>query len=181
MLGRSIQFTNPDEGIEGQWDRGGFVLTSSAETGNQLLVGAVHLARARVFTDPLVDASALPDDGVLTAATSEPPADYLAYFAALPGIEVGEVRDTEFAGQPARAMSWTFGALERGSPCVLGEHCVNTIWFPGTRRDGGRISSYTSGDAGTTYVFDLDGETVVVEVQDRPGAQEVAESLVIGQ
>ncbi|MEO6572132.1 MAG: hypothetical protein ABIO83_11370 [Ilumatobacteraceae bacterium] len=179
VLGRGIQITNPVEGAWGQWDRGGFVLTSSGD-GGQVLIAAVDLAAARIFTDPLVDTSALPDETALTAATSEPPADYLSFFAGLPGIEVGRVTDTEFAGRPARAMSWTFGPFEGGSPCVLDGNCVSTIWFRGTRGDGGRISTYTSGDAGTTYVLDLDGRTVVFEVPDRPGAQEAADSLVIG-
>jgi hypothetical protein len=77
-------------------------------------------------------------------------------------------------------MSWTFGAFEGGSPCRTGGNCVNPVWFPGTRPDGGWISSYTSGDAGTTFVLDLAGQTLVFEVQDRPGAQQAADSLVIG-
>ena len=176
VLGRGIQITNPVEGAWPQWDTGGFVLTASADA-SQLLIAAVELTKARVFTDPLVDAYSLLDVDALTAATSEPPADFLAFFAALPGIEAGEVTDTEFAGQPARAISWTFGAFEGGSPCRPSGNCVNTVWFPGTRRDGGWISSYTSGDAGTTYVLDFDGQIVIFEVQDRPGAQEAADSL----
>jgi hypothetical protein len=148
------------------------VLTAD-EIGFEPIVGGFDLSKTRFFIDPLVDAYNMLDDE-LTAATTEPTTDFLAYFAALPGIEAGEVSDVEFAGYPARAMSWTFGAFEGGVPCAPGGNCVNAMWFPGW------ISSYVSGDAGTTYVLDIDGQTLIIEVQDRPGAQEAADSLVIG-
>lgn len=178
VLRRSIEITNPLEGAWGQWDTGGFVLTSSSD-GYEVLLAGLDLTKARFFTDPLVDANAFPDVAALTAATSEPPDDFLTYFAALPGVETDDISDTEFAGHPARALSWRFGAFEGGSPCRPSGNCVHAVWFAGTRRDGGWISSYTTGDAGTTYVLDLDGQTLIFEVQDRPGAQQAADSLVI--
>ena len=148
-------------------------MLTADEIGFEPMIGAFALAEARYFTDPLVDAYTMLDEQ-LTAATTEPTSDFLAYFAALPGVEAGEVTDAEFAGHPARMMSWTFGEFEGGVPCGPGGNCVNAMWFSGW------ISTYFAGDAGTTYVIDIDGETLVVEVRDSPGAQEAADSLVIG-
>jgi len=182
VIGRSLQFTNPTDGTFGFPNPAGFVVSVDA-AGAEPLVAVVDLAALRVFTDPLVDVEAISADGVaaLTAATATPPTDFLAYFAALPGVEAGEVTTAEFAGLPAKAMTWRFGAFDGGHPCsgAARGNCVATTWLDDAYRNGW-ISTYRIGDVGTTYVIDIDGKTVVVEVQDRPGAQQTADSIVIG-
>ncbi len=188
VIGRALQFTNPTDGTIAVSGPGGFFVAADL-AGTEPLLGVFDLEKARMFTDPLVDLGATTtrpprpgfgsdaDAAALTAATEAPPADYLAYFAALPGVEAGEVMTTEFAGLPAAAMSWRVGAFDGGYPCFDSPrgNCVITLWF-----DVGVVASYWTGDVGTTYVIDIDGTTVVVEVPDRPGAQELADSLVIG-
>jgi len=188
VIGRAMQFTNPTDGTFGVSGPGGFFV-SADQAGLEPLVGVFDLMESRAFIDSLIDLGATTstpprpgalsdaDAAALTAATETPPADYLAYFAALPGVETGEVTTTEFAGHPATAMTWSFGAFDGGHPCFGSTrgNCVVTLWFA-----VGAVASYWTGDAGTTYVIDIDGRTVVVEVRDRPGAQQTADSVVIG-
>ena len=178
VVGRSLQFTNPTNGTYGFLNPVGFVV-SADEAGAEPLVSVVDLAALRVFTDPLVDVDAIIAAGAeaVLGATVAPPADFLAFFAALPGVEAGEVTATVFAGLPAKVMTWRFGAFDGGYPCSgsAGSNCVATTWLA-----DGWVSSYAPGDAGSTYVLDIDGKTVVIEVPDRPGAEQVAGSIVIG-
>jgi len=188
VIGRSLQFTNPTDGAFGVSGPGGFFVAAD-QAGTEPLLGVFDLMKSRAFTDALIDlgtattrpprpgALADADAAALTAATETPATDYLAYFAALPGVEAGEVTTTEFAGHSAKVMTWRFGAFDGGYPCFGSArgNCVVTLWF-----EVGVVASYWTGDAGTTYVLDIDGTTVVVEVPDRPGAKEAADSLVIG-
>jgi len=172
VLGRYVQFTNTVEGATSLAGPGGFVVASDAELF-EVLLSVVDLSSVRFFTDLLADAHAIPDDAGLTQATTEPPEDFFAYFAALPGVVAGPLTDAEIAGRPAKAMTWRFDEFEGGFPCGPAPACVNVGWI------GVFISSYWAGNSGTTYLVDLDGQQVLVEVRDVPGAQEAADSLVI--
>jgi hypothetical protein len=172
-LGRAVQVTNTVDGAFAINGRGGFALTSD-QLGTELLVGVVDLATATVLDDPLADANTF-DPGA--GGTSPAPTDVFAYLSTLPGMEIGEPVDTTFAGHPASMATWKVGTFEGGHPCFGSDrgNCVLTFFLP-----AGWLSTYWSGDAGTTYVLDIDGQVIVVEVQDRPGAKEIAESIVIG-
>ena len=172
-LGRSMQFTNAVDGALAVAGEGGMALTAD-QTGFQVLLVVADYSKVRFFTDPLVDAYSLQGVEALTAATNEAPADFFAYFASLPGVVTGPITDAEIAGRPAKAMTWSFGVFEGGFPCGPAQACVNAAWL------GNWVSSYFEGNSGTTYLLEIDGQQVLVEVQNLPGAQDVADSLVIG-
>jgi hypothetical protein len=74
-------------------------------------------------------------------------------------------------------MTWKVNAFDGGHPCPpsLSRNCFVTIWL-----DYGWANTYFADDSGTTYVLDIDGKSIVVEVQDVPGARDAADSIVIG-
>jgi hypothetical protein len=175
-LERPVWLTNPIDGATGGATRGGFFL-SEDEAGLEVLLLVIDLAHTKFLADPLIDSNSLISQQAVDAAATDPPDDYLAHFASLPGVTAGEVYESEFAGFPARALDWHVDTVEGGFPCgdPAKGNCLNvtasSVW----------ITQYRAGDTGTTYVFELDGRPIVAEVQDRPGAQEAAESVIIGE
>ncbi len=174
-VGREMQFTNSIDGTFATNSGGLFFLTADI-TGNKPMVAVFDLADARVFTDPLLDFNAVLGDYTIDENVQEAPTDYLAYFAALPGVEAGDVTTTEYLGFPAQTMTWTVNEFDGGYPCppARSRNCFVTIWL-----DYGWANTYFAGDSGTTYVLDIDGKSIVVEVQDVPGARDAADSIVI--
>ena len=174
-VGREMQFTNSIDGTFATNSGGLFFLTADVR-GNKPMVAVFDLADARVFTDPLLDFNAVLMDSTIDESVQDAPTDYLAYFAALPGVEASDVTTTEYLGFPAQTMTWEINEFDGGYPCPpsRSRNCFVTIWL-----DYGWANTYFAGDSGTTYVLDIDGKSVVVEVQDVPGARDAADSLVI--
>lgn len=174
-VGREMQFTNSIDGTFATNSSGLFFLTADVR-GNEPMMGVFDLAPAHVFTDPLLDLSAALSSQTIDEDVQDPPTDYLAYFAALPGVEASDVTTTEYLGFPAQTMTWKVDEFDGGYPCPpsRSRDCFVTIWL-----DYGWANTYFAGDSGTTYVFDIDGKSIVVEVQDVPGAREAADSIVI--
>lgn len=174
-VGREMQFTNSIDGTFATNSSGLFFLTADI-TGNKPMVGVFDLGDAHVFTDPLLDFNAALGNFTIDENVEDPPSDYLAYFAGLPGVEASDVTTTEYLGFPAQMMTWEVNAFDGGYPCPpsLSRNCFVTIWL-----DYGWANTYFPDDSGTTYVLDIDGKSIIIEVQDVPGAREAADSIVI--
>ncbi len=174
-VGREMQFTNSLAGTFATNSLGLFFLTADI-TGNKPMVAVFDLAEARVFADPLLDFNAALMNSTIDENVQDPPTDYLAYFAALPGVDASDATTTEYLGFPAQTMTWEVSAFDGGYPCPpsRSRNCFVTIWL-----DYGWANTYFDGDSGTTYVLDIDGKSIVVEVQDVPGARDAADSIVI--
>ncbi len=176
-IGRPVEFRNVIEGAWGFTSAGAFAVAGSRVLGEVPLVVVFDAAKLRVMNDPYVDAGTLTDVASVKAA-SAPVADgfdIITYFGSLPGVEIGDVQETTFAGRPARMASWSIASIEGGHPCFGSSrgNCLVTgavlAW----------VSAYTAGDSGILYSLDVDGVSVIVEVRDRPGAREIADSIVI--
>ena len=177
VIGRSMSFTTFVDGTFAYLANGFFGATLD-KTGTEVLMSVTDLARARVFTDPVADLDSLNATSQLDASTTAAPSDFLAYFATLPSVIVGPIETTEFAGFPARSMSYSVGSFDGGFACFGSDRgaCLLSIYV----QNSGVVQTYWDGDSGTLYELTIDGRTVLVDVSDREGAAETAASLVIG-
>ena len=156
----------------------GYFGVSTQASGDELMVGVTDLATARLFTDPLADLNSMfPDNAKLFAATVEMPDDYLAAFAALPGVTAGPVTASTFAGLPSRSMTYSVADPGGGSACYStkpDQRCLLTLF-----QASGLSVVYLPGDSGTFHEVELDGRPVLFEVSDRAGAAELAATMTI--
>ena len=78
---------------------------------------------------------------------------------------------------PARSMTFEFGPIDGGYPCFAKPgSCVITNYVrPAV------VTTYWQGDKGTLYELQVDGRSVLVEVQDGPSSTEAAATIVIGE
>jgi hypothetical protein len=173
-IGRPLQFTNQVEGVYGRPGPGQLTL-STDRAGNDVVVSVTDLAAARAFIDPLTDISHL--SSVPNDLTTPVNADFFAYFRALPAVTLGQVTDTTIAGHPASTATYTVGDIDGGAPCfgVDRGNCLVTLAVPAAQW----ISTFWSGDTGTLTVVDIDGQQVLVQHTNAPGAAETAASLVL--
>ncbi|MDP2290497.1 MAG: hypothetical protein Q8M22_04870 [Actinomycetota bacterium] len=143
------------------------------EAGMEGLITIVGLDGTRTFIEPIVDVVQIPADG-FQPLTEPVPADYLAWFAEMPGVTVGPVVETIVDGRPARSMTYSTGPTPNGLPCdansVAG--CLAALWNP-----NGAIMVYPGNETGTLYELVVDGRRALLDVTIRKGAQEMFESL----
>ena len=154
----------------------GFFGVATQASGDETLFYITDLSTATVFTNPFEDYAAIGRDNVqLFGATQPIPGDYLEYFKALPGVTTGEITNTTFSGLPARSMSFTIGSNEGGHAIPPAtEPMLLTFFSP-----SGITYTYTPGDSGTLYLFELASKPTLAEVTDYPGADVFFASFVL--
>ena len=159
-LGVPVQFVATADSGYAAFVEGALGVTRDA-AGRHPIVSFTDATQARPFKDPLFDWNATGGDNTkLSEATTDPPADLLAYFATLPGVTVGPVTDSEFMGLPAKSMTYEIGVIPGGFVCNGEPTPCLWAWFV----PSGMSMYYVEGQAGTLYLFDLGGQATVGEV-----------------
>ncbi len=172
-IGAEIIFTATDRSRYSN-NLPGFFSVQGQASGDETLLSLNDLSTMFVFKDPLQDFATLGRDNSALLAASDPvPADFLAYVQGLPGVTAGPVTDAEFAGLPARSMTYEVGDFP-GVVCVGTKPCLWTTFAP-----AGISVYYNPGDSGTFYVFDVAGRSVLADVQNRDGVAEFIATMTI--
>lgn len=149
----------------------GTIYLSSDSQGEQSLVVLLDLDMTDVVTSATIDLDATADSDGMPA-----PGDTLAWFAALAGVTAGPETSAAFAGQSAKSITYTVSSFEGEGHCASNSEGV---CLPAFLTPTGFDLYYRSGDAGTMYQLDVDGHRVLVDVSDRPGATELADSMTL--
>lgn len=171
-IGAEIRFTATDKSRY-SFNLAQFFSVQTQASGDETLLYLADLSTAFVFKNPLDDLLAYGGDNSALLAASDPiPDDYLAYVANLPGVTVGPVTETQFAGFTARSMTYEVGDFA-GVACIGSKLCLLTLFLP-----TGSAVFYYPGDNGTLYVFELNGRTVLADVIG-DGAEEFLATMTI--
>lgn len=173
-IGTEITFTATDKSRYSN-NLPGFFSVQSQASGDETLLSLGDLSTAFVFKNPLDDLRSYGGDNAALLAASEPvPEDFFAYFSNLPGVTVGPITDTEFAGFAARSMSYQVGDFD-GVSCSGVELCLLTTFQP-----SGLSYVYYPGDHGVLYIFEVAGRRILADMTGYDGAAEFIATLKIG-
>jgi len=173
-IGTEITFTATDKTRYSN-NLPGFFSVQNQASGDETLLSISDLSTAFVFKNPLDDIFAYGrDNAALLAATDPTPEDFFAYFASLPGVTVGPITETQFAGFTARSMSYEVGDFA-GVACNGPKLCLLTTFQP-----SGISSYYNPGDSGVLYIFDVAGRSILADVIGGNGGVEFIATMTIG-
>lgn len=173
-IGTEITFTATDKSRYSN-NLPGFFSVQNQASGDEPLMSLSDLSTAFVFKNPLADFLAYGRDKNAMLAASEPaPADFFAYFTNLPGVIVGPITETQFAGFAARSMSYQVGDFD-GVACSGIQLCLLTTFQP-----SGLSYFYYPGDTGVLYIFEVAGRRILADMTGYDGAEEFIAMLKIG-
>jgi len=174
-----LQLTSPVEGIVGRSHPGflGVYSDDPDDEPDSILVEILELQHAEVFVEQTFDINNLPNGNFSDEMFAPVPAGVLDWFATRPGVSASDVQNTNLFGFPARSLTYTIGEVEGGTPCFPDNEAMCLGWFA----TSSVVVLWLPGHTGTLYEVKVPDHELLVNVQDRPNADEVLAGIEIVQ